>query len=146
MSTTIRGFEHALWASHNLAEYGDFSDKTSDCNQRDIGDCTAGNWFYIPDEPVTSDHGTFRVIYHGSWGNYNSPGADEYTYAELFDVNDEGDMEEFDQQREEWENAPSGWRRTRTTRTTRTRISTSTTARRAAGTTATWDRTSGHRL
>ena len=46
-------------------------------NQRpDYGDCYRGQWFTTDDER--------RVIYWGTFGNYNFPGASGYTYAEVY--------------------------------------------------------------
>lgn len=65
-------------------------------NQKDIGDTTEGSWFVIIEEPhVVPEQGSFLIIYSGSFGNYNSPGAETYTYADLYDVNDEVDMRLF---------------------------------------------------
>ena len=107
MSLSFNAFNHKEWASYNLADYGDYSDKTTDYNMRDDGaDSTAGSWYYIPDEPlVVEGQGTFRVIYHGTWGNYNSPGADSYTNAELYDIEDEDDMAEFAKESARLDNA-----------------------------------------
>jgi len=107
MSISFNAFNHKEWASYNLADYADFSEKISEIRQRDIGDCTEGTWFYIPDEPHTvEDQGTFRVIYHGTWGNYNSPGASSYTNAELYDIEDADDMADFEKHKAELESAP----------------------------------------
>lgn len=108
MSLSFNAFNHKEWASYNLADYGDYSDKTTDINQRDDGpDSTAGTWFYIPDEPlVVEGQGTFRVIYSGTWGNYNSPGADSYTNAELYDIEDADDMAAFEKDSKRLDDAP----------------------------------------
>jgi hypothetical protein len=102
----VANFDHKEWDRLNLQDYSEFSEKITECDQRELGDCTAGNWYYIPDEPVTNENGVFKVIYHGSWGNYNSPGASSYTYAELFDTTDPDDMEDFEKQKKNWENSP----------------------------------------
>lgn len=107
MSATVYDHEHAAWESYGLADYSTFAEKITEHSQRDLGDCTAGEFYYIPDEPVVSEQGTHRVIYYGDWGNYHSPGSK--VHAECFDVNDEGDMEQFEEEKErlaalpEWE-------------------------------------------
>lgn len=97
MSISISGSNSRDWAAYGLKDYSDFSECTTDINQRDIGDCTEGEWFYIDDDlHIVEEQGTFRVIYHGTWGNYNSPGASHYTHADLYDINDPDDMAEFE--------------------------------------------------
>jgi hypothetical protein len=122
MSTHVKASDYKEWEKYGLEDYGDFSDCTSDCNIRTYGDdSTTGTWFYIPDEPLKNinpdvieeelqgDHGPvvphFRVIYHGSWGNDNSPGASHYTYAEIYDMNDEEDVVAYEKFSEELESA-----------------------------------------
>ncbi len=107
MSITMHAHDHKDWEVYKLADYGDFSECISECNVRDdYADSTAGDWFYVPDETLTNEQGTFRVIYYGSWSNYNSPGASHYTHAELYDVADEDDMEQFEKDKSHWEGLP----------------------------------------
>jgi hypothetical protein len=107
MTLNFNAFDHADWNAYGLADYSDYADKTTDIRQRELGDCTTGTWFYIPDKPlIVKDQGTFRVIYSGTWGNYNSPGADSYTHAVLYDTDDADDMEQFEKDKAELESAP----------------------------------------
>lgn len=85
------------WDEAGLADYEDFSDKVTFCNQIECGDVTTGEWYYIPDEP--RDDGS-RVIYSGTFGNDNSPGASSYTHAEVY-APDELAM--FEIAKENWE-------------------------------------------
>lgn len=95
MSRTICAFDHKEWKEAGLKDYCEFSYRTTYCNQKTFGDTTEGEWWYADPEKL--------VIYSGSWGNYNSPGADSYTYAEIFD-----DPKEFEEavaawaEQEEW--------------------------------------------
>lgn len=75
----------------DLMRYEQFSDKITYVNQKDIGDCYKGSWFYGDDENL--------VIYYGTFGNFNSPGSRMET-------------EEFETQKEyqtmlaKWKNLP----------------------------------------
>ena len=109
MSININAFDHREWASHNLQDYGDFSDRISECNQEEMGDHTIGEWFYIPDEPlsITKDNpNERRVIYNGTWGNDNSPGASSYTWATIYDMTDPDDVAEYEKLKKQMEDAP----------------------------------------
>ena len=110
MSESVSACNHAEWDRYELKEYGEIAEKTHDCNQKDLGDCTQGTWFYIPDEPhfVKEEDETrvYRVIYSGTWGNYSSPGADSYTYADLYDCEDKEDMKEFQKDQKRWNRKP----------------------------------------
>jgi len=92
MGFTISAFNHAEWHRHGLADFGDFSEKISEINVGEDSFSGYGEWFYVPDEPLPTCE---RVIYYGSWGNDNSPGASSYTYATLFDVGDPDELAEF---------------------------------------------------
>lgn len=103
MSFTITAFNHQEWIRYNLTDYGDFADMISEVNVGENAFSGYGDWFFIPDEPLpNNDH----VIYFGSWGNDNSPGASSYTYAEIFDMDDEEDAEAYRQRVKEWESQP----------------------------------------
>ena len=108
MGLSFTACDHADWAAYNLADYEHFSEMTTDRNvDHDGFEITKGEWFYVADEPVTvPEQGTFRVIYHGTWGNDNAPGASHYTYAELFDTSDADDMREFEERVKDWESQP----------------------------------------
>lgn len=104
MPFTVNAFNHAEWERHSLQDFGDFSEQVEYVNQQpDFGDCDCGDWFFIPNERLPSGQ---RVIYFGSFGNDNSPGASVYTHAELFDMEDEDDAAEFERRKQCWESAP----------------------------------------
>jgi hypothetical protein len=85
MSFTICAFNHENWTGHGLADFADFANKITEINVGEDSFSGYGEWFYVPDEPLPN--GDF-VIYYGSWGNDNSPGASMYTHATIFDGND----------------------------------------------------------
>lgn len=103
MVFTINAFNHDEWQRYGLAAYEDFADLISECNVGEDAFSGYGNWFYVPDEPLPNND---RVIYFGSWGNDNSPGASCYTYAEIFDMNDAEDAGAFQHRVREWESQP----------------------------------------
>jgi len=109
MPFTVQASDHAEWEQNSLADYGDFSDMVEYVNQGEDAFSGYGDWFYIPDEPLApmKDVGEYkaneRVIYFGSYGNDNSPGASHYTHAEIFDMDDEEDAAEFAKRKAEWE-------------------------------------------
>lgn len=75
-------FNHEEWAARGLKDYSDYADMVTYCNQEEDGfDCQRGEWFYGDDAT--------RTIYYGTFGNYNSPGADCYTYADDYDTEEE---------------------------------------------------------
>ena len=103
MSTTISAFDHKAWDDAKLQDYEDFSECVEFCNQVDLGDCSEGEWYYIPDEPLKEGpYVGCRVIYSGSFGNYNAPGASSYTNAEIYDP----DESTFDAAKSLWEAYP----------------------------------------
>jgi len=103
MPFTINAFNHDEWKHHGLADYGDFADKITECNVDEDEFSGNGEWFFVPDEPLPNGD---RVIYFGSWGNDNSPGASSYTNAEIFDAVDPDHLIEFSQRVDHWENQP----------------------------------------
>jgi hypothetical protein len=103
MSFTINAFNHKEWASYGLADFGDFADKITECNMGEDAFSGFGEWFYVPDAPLPSGE---MVIYFGSWGNDNSPGASMYTHATLFNVSDEGELADFAERVRELEAQP----------------------------------------
>jgi len=104
MSFTVNAFNHAEWKRYSLQDFGDFSEMVEYVNQRpNYGDCDCGEWFFIPDEPTPEND---RVIYFGSFGNDHSSGASVYTHAEIFDMDDEDDANEFEKRKTCWESAP----------------------------------------
>ncbi len=103
MSFTICAFSHAEWQRHGLADYGDFAEKITECNMGEDAFSGYGEWWYVPEEALASGE---RVIYFGSWGNDNSPGASSYTYATLFDMSNPDDLAEFTLRVQHLENQP----------------------------------------
>ena len=88
---------------YGLADYGDFADMVTECNQGEDAFSGYGEWFYIPDDPLPNND---RVIYFGTWGNDHSPGASSYTNAEIFDMDDPEDAAEYAKRVKEWEAQP----------------------------------------
>jgi len=103
MSFTLTAFNHDEWNRHGLADFGDFADQISECNVGEDAFSGFGDWFFVPDEPLPNGD---RVIYFGSWGNDNSPGASTYTYAEIFDSLDPDQLVEFSKRVDHWESQP----------------------------------------
>jgi len=101
MSFTICAFNHQEWARYGLQDYGDLADMVTECNQGEDAFSGYGEWFFIPDDPLP---GNDRVIYFGTWGNDNSPGASSYTHAEIFDMDCEA--AEYEERVKEWESQP----------------------------------------
>lgn len=92
--SVICAFDHKNWAESGFLDYGDFSDMVEYVNQQEDGpDSYRGHWWYGDDEA--------RVLYFGSFGNYNSPGASSHTYAERFDAE-----EDYRAAVAEWERLP----------------------------------------
>jgi hypothetical protein len=103
MSVTISAFNHDNWQHRGLADFADIADQIS---ERNVGEDTFGGygeWFFVPDDPLPNGD---RVIYFGSWGNDNCPGASTYTHAEVFDGNDPDELAEFTLRMQEWEGKP----------------------------------------
>ncbi len=103
MPFTLNAFDHAEWERHGLADYCDFADQISECNMGEDAFSGFGEWFFVPDEPQANGD---RVIYFGSWGNDNSPGASTYTNAEIFDALDSDQLIEFSKRVDHWESQP----------------------------------------
>jgi hypothetical protein len=101
MSFTINAFNHEEWERHGLADFSDFADRITERNVGEDSFSGYGEWFFVPDEPLPNGD---RVVYFGSWGNDNSPGASMYTYAEIFDGHDE--LAEFTIRVQEWDSKP----------------------------------------
>lgn len=99
----IKAFNNKEWSSFNLENYEQFSDKITEINQEEIGDCLKGVWYYIPDEPLSNND---RVIYVGTFGNYNAPGADSYTYANIYNMDDDVDAAQFVMDKTYYKNSP----------------------------------------
>ena len=70
-------FNHKRWSARGLKDFGDYAECVEYINQSELGDGTIeGEWYYVDDENKT--------IYFGTFGNYNSPGASSYTYADQY--------------------------------------------------------------
>jgi hypothetical protein len=103
MPFTINAFNDEEWKRHGLADYSDFADRITECNVGEDSFSGFGEWFFVPDETLPNGD---RVIYFGSWGNDNSPGASTYTNAEIFDALDPDQLVEFSKRVDHWENQP----------------------------------------
>ena len=103
MPFTLSAFNHDEWERHGLADFGDFADMISECNVGEDSFSGYGDWFFVADEPLPNGD---RVLYFGSWGNDNSPGASMYTNAEVFDGNDPANLAEFNRRVKHWESQP----------------------------------------
>jgi hypothetical protein len=103
MSFSISAFNHDEWQRRGLADFGDLADQITECNVGEDAFSGYGEWFFVPAEPLPNGD---RVIYHGSWGNDNCPGASSYTYAVIFDGNDPDELAEFTVCVKEWESKP----------------------------------------
>lgn len=97
MSVTVSARDFDGWNQYNLSDYGDYAECVEEREVRTYNDdTTSGMWFYRPDALVTDVQGqTWRVLYTGTWGNYNAPGAWDYTQAVLYDPNDPDDLNEY---------------------------------------------------
>lgn len=92
-STSYRASDHKEWYDAGLEAIQEQYEMEY-CNQEDDGcDCLRGDWFIADD--------TTRTIIFGTFGNYNSPGASHYTYAEVYDTEDD-----YREALAEWEGHP----------------------------------------
>ena len=103
MSFTISAFNHDEWNRYSLADFSDYADQITEVNVSEDAFSGNGDWYFIPNEPLPNGD---RVIYYGSWGNDNSPGASMYTHAEIFDALDPDQLIEFSKRVDHWENQP----------------------------------------
>ena len=103
MSSTICALNHEEWNRRGLQDFAEFADKVSECNVGEDAFSGYGEWFYIADEPLPNGD---WVIYHGGWGNDNSPGASAYTHAEIFDGSDPDEIASFSLRCQHWEGQP----------------------------------------
>ena len=85
MSFTISAFNHDDWNRYGLSDFSEFADQITEVNVSEDSFSGFGEWFFVPNDPLSNGD---RVIYYGSWGNDNSPGASMYTNAEIFDALD----------------------------------------------------------
>ena len=103
MPFSICAFNHAEWSRLGLADYGDFADQISECNMGEDAFSGYGEWFFVSDEPLTNND---LVIYFGSWGNDNCPGASSYTHVEIFDGDNPDEVAEFHERVRYWQQQP----------------------------------------
>jgi hypothetical protein len=80
------------WETYEFKRFNEFSDKVTYCNQEEFGDGYRGDWYYCDDD-------TLRV-YFGTFADYHSPGASQYTYAESYET-----QAEYDAVKAKWESA-----------------------------------------
>jgi hypothetical protein len=84
--TTYYASDYRDWEAAGLRDYGSFAECVTFTNQTEYGDGQLeGNWYYCDDDR--------RVIYHGTFGNYNSPGSDHDTYADVYGDDETADYE-----------------------------------------------------
>jgi len=69
-------YVHMFAESGGYKEFHEYSERITFVNQQDHGDYLQGQWFWADD--------VARVIYYGSFGNDNAPGADDYTIKEVY--------------------------------------------------------------
>lgn len=82
-SISVRQDSNEWYDYPELMEFGDYAESVEYINQSEYGDGQLeGEWFYCDDN--------CNIIYFGTFGNYNSPGADSYTTATIFDKTEEG--------------------------------------------------------
>ena len=81
MSDSYRMSDHKEWAAARLDEVWEGHEMEYVNQEDDYGDCLRGEWYIANDGP--------RVIIWGTFGNYNSPGASHYTYAEVYGPDEE---------------------------------------------------------
>ena len=92
------------WSKIGLLDYSEFSDLVEYVNQSDdYGDCLRGEWYYSPGDVHAVEGEMCYVIYWGTFGNYNSPGASHHTYAEVFTTEEE---EDYRKTLAKWEKQP----------------------------------------
>jgi hypothetical protein len=91
---TFTASDYKTWESEGLKDFDDFAECVEYVNQSEYGDGQLeGEWYYGDDDTL--------VIYSGSFGNYNSPGATHFTQAEKFATE-----EEYKEELAKWEATP----------------------------------------
>lgn len=103
MSFVLTAFNHAEWSRYNLADFSDFADQITECNVGEDAFSGYGEWYFIPADPLPNND---KVIYSGSWGNDNSPGASSYTHGEIFNMDDIEDAAEYEKRLKQWASSP----------------------------------------
>lgn len=101
MAKTVAYDDHAQWEANGLLEYNEYAEFATNVNIRDEGDHSTGIWFYI--DVLALNH---IVIYKGTWGRYNSPGATSYTLATMYERTSATDMAKFEIEKLELESIP----------------------------------------
>ncbi len=105
----ISAHDHHEFENFKLKEFNEYSSQIHSCDQHTFGEDTIGEWFYVDEGPVVSSKGSYKVIYHGTWGPDHSPGADCFTTASLYYTDDENDMAQFVIDLKQWQDLPE-WR------------------------------------
>lgn len=90
---SYNAFNHKEWDDAGLKDFSDFSELVDYVNQEEFGDSARGEWFYGDDEN--------RTLYWGTFADDHSPGASQYTSAEIFETD-----EEYKAKLAEWEALP----------------------------------------
>jgi hypothetical protein len=103
MALTVNAFSREEWQRLGLQDYADFADQITECNVGEDSFSGYGDWFFVLEGPLPNGD---RVIYFGSFGNYNSPGASTYTHAEIFDVTNEDEAIAYMDRVRHWESQP----------------------------------------
>lgn len=107
MAATFHANEYKVWDQWGFRADlpGDVGDYV---NQRHYGDdCLEGQWYATGPVVVDPTDGCpHQVIYFGTFGNYNSPGASHYTHATVYDTLDPDDMAEYAADLARWEACP----------------------------------------
>lgn len=93
MSKSYCAADYKKWEAAGLDKIMNGSEMEYVNQEEDGFDTLRGEW-YIADDDT-------RTIIFGTFGNYNSPGASHYTYAEVYD-----DVEEYRAALAEWEAKP----------------------------------------
>ncbi len=76
-SESYRASDHREWDAAGLDAVQDKHEMEYVNQSDDYGDSLQGEWWMADDAS--------RTIIWGTFGNYNSPGASHYTYAEVYD-------------------------------------------------------------
>lgn len=75
-------------------DFSDYADCVTYCNRSEYGDGQLeGEWYYCDDVNC--------VIYSGSFGNYNAPGASGYTHCDLYET-----RQAYEDDKAAWEAEP----------------------------------------
>lgn len=92
-SNEYYAWDHKEWEAAGLNRIQERHEMTYVNQSPDGYECYRGEWFIADDAT--------RTIVFGTFGNYNSPGASSYTYAQVFD-----NEEEYKKELAEWDAKP----------------------------------------